>query len=55
MILFTILALMLIGLLGVAIVTLAIGGAAFVAVFADVIVCAVFVGLIIKFLLKKRK
>lgn len=55
MILFTILALTLICLVGIAIVTLSIGGAAFVAVFADVIVCAVFVGLIIKFLFKKRK
>lgn len=55
MILFMILALMMMCLVGIAVVTLSIGGAAFVAVFADVIVCAVFVGLIIKALLKKRK
>ena len=54
MILFTILALMMICLVGIAVITLAIGGAAFIAVFADVIVCALFVALIIRWLLKKK-
>ena len=33
---------------------LTVGGAAFLAVFADVIVCAVFLGLIIKAIVKKK-
>lgn len=55
MILFTILAIMMICLFAAAVLVLSIGGAAFIAVFADVIVCAIFVGLIIRWWLKKRK
>ena len=51
MILFTILAIIFVLLIVSAILILSIGGSAFIIVFADVIVCAIFVGLIIKKLL----
>ena len=51
MILFTILAIIFVLLIVSAILILSIGGSAFIIVFADVIVCAVIVGLIIKKLL----
>lgn len=54
MILFTWLVLTIAVLVGIALFMLAIGGAAFVAVFADVIVCAIFMGLIARWILKKR-
>lgn len=52
MILFTILAIIFVLLIVSAILILSIGGSAFIIVFADVIVCAVIVGLIIKKLLR---
>lgn len=55
MILTTILALTLLFALILGIVFVAVGGAAFIAVFADVIVCGVFIGLLIRFLIKRKK
>ena len=55
MILFAILSIMFLILLAVAIVTISIGGAAFAVVFGDLIVCAVFIVLIIKRLIRRKK
>lgn len=54
MILLIILALMLLVLATFMFVAVGIGGAAFIVVFGDVIVCAVFIVLLIKHLTKKR-
>lgn len=48
MILFTVLALVAIFLLVIAVLIVSIGGAAFMAIFADVIVCVVLIGIVIK-------
>ena len=48
MILFTILAVMCIIAMIIGVIILATGGAAFIIVFADIIVCLIFIGLIIK-------
>ena len=55
MILLSILALTLLFSVILGIVFVAVGGAAFIAVFADVIVCAIFIGLLMRFLIKKKK
>lgn len=55
MVLFTTLALMAIICAVFAVCVLAVGGAAFVAVFADVIVCVGFIVLIMKALNKRKK
>lgn len=55
MIMFTILAILMLGLLVYGIAALAVGGVAFIAVFADVIVCAGFIYLIIRWLVKRKK
>lgn len=55
MIMFTILAIILLGLLIYGIAALCVGGIAFIAVFADVIVCAGFIYLIIRWLVKRNK
>lgn len=55
MILFTILAVMCIIAMVIGVIVLATGGAAFIIVFADVIVCLIFIGLIIKGLFKRKK
>ena len=55
MILFTILAIMLLIVTGVAVVALGVGGAAFIVVFGDLIVCAVIIAFIIKRLIRRKK
>lgn len=55
MILFTILAITCIIAMVIGVIILATGGAAFIVVFADVIVCLIFIGLIIKSLFKRKK
>lgn len=55
MILFTILTLMALILIGVVIAAVASAGAAFILVFADVIVCIAFIILILRFLIKRRR
>lgn len=55
MILFTILAIMCIIAMIIGVIILATGGAAFIIVFGDVIVCLIFIGLIIKWLFKSKK
>lgn len=54
MILFTILAIILAIITVIAILTIAIGGAGFIVIFGDLIVCAVIIGLIMKALFRKR-
>lgn len=54
MILFTILALMALMLIGVVIAAVASAGAAFILVFADVIVCIAIIIPILKFLVKRE-
>lgn len=54
MILFTILSIIAVALVLLAIVVLCAGGVAFFTVFADLIVCAVLVALIIRFFVKRR-
>lgn len=55
MILFTILALTLIFLIIFAVFAISIGGAAVIVLFGDIIVCAVFIIMVLKFLVNKRK
>ena len=55
MILFTILAVMCIIAMVIGVIILATGGTAFIIVFADVIVCLIFIGLIIKCLFGRKK
>ena len=55
MILFTILSIMLVMLIVTAVAVLAVGGGAFIIVFADLIVCAFVIIWIIKRLIKRRK
>lgn len=55
MILFTILLLMLILLTVLTVVVVSTIGAAGIVIFGDVIVCAVFIALIIRYLAKRRK
>lgn len=55
MILFTILAVMFIIAMVVGVIMLATGGAAFIIVFGDIIVCLIFIGLIIKYLFGRKK
>ena len=55
MILFTILAIMCIIAMVIGVIILVTGGAAFIVVFADVIVCLIFIGLIIKSLFTRKK
>ena len=55
MILITILTLILVILIAAAIAMVAIGGGMFVILFADIIVCALFIGWLIKRLIKRRK
>lgn len=55
MILFTILAIMCIIAMVIGVIVLATGGAAFIIVFGDVIVCLIFIGLIIKCLFSRKK
>lgn len=54
MILLTILTIMALLLLAIAIVTLSVGGVAFIAVFGDLIVCVVFIALIIRFVIRRK-
>ena len=54
MILFTILLLTLLILTVITVVAVSLGGAAFIIVFGDVIVCIVLIALLIKFLAKRR-
>lgn len=55
MILFTILAIACIIVMVIGVIILATGGAAFIVVFGDVIVCLIFIGLIIKSLFTRKK
>lgn len=55
MILFTILTIIMLGLLIYGVAALCVGGIAFIAVFADVIVCAGFIYLIIRWLVNRKK
>lgn len=55
MILFTILLLTLLLLIIFGIFAISVGGAAVIVLFGDVIVCAVFIVMVLKFLLTKRK
>ena len=55
MILFTILLLMLLILVTITVIAISMGGAAFVILFGDVIVCILVIVWIIKCLAKKRK
>lgn len=55
MVLFVILLIMLILLLLFVITVIGAGGAIFIVVFADVIVCIAFIALIMRWILKKRK
>ena len=55
MILFSILALTLLILTVITVVAISIGGAGFIIVFGDVIVCIVLIALLIKILTKRRK
>ena len=55
MILLTILALILLILAVTVILAVSLGGATFIIVFGDVIVCAVFIVLIIRFIIKRKK
>ena len=55
MILLTILALILLILAVTVILAVSLGGATFIVVFGDVIVCAVFIVLIIRFIIKRKR
>lgn len=55
MILLTILSIIALLLTAIAVISIAVGGTAFVLVFGDVIVCVVFIVLLIKYFHKKRK
>lgn len=55
MILFTILAIMFTIAMVIGVIMLATGGAAFIIVFGDIIVCLIFIGLIIKCLFGRKK
>ena len=55
MVLLTILALILLILAVTVILAVSLGGATFIIVFGDVIVCAVFIVLIIRFIIKRKK
>lgn len=55
MILFTILAIMFVMLVAITILAVATGGVVFIIVFADVIVCAVIIGFIMKHLIGRKK
>ena len=54
MILLTILALILIIVIGVAVLCLSVGGAIFTVIFSDLIVCAFIIGLIMWIIIKRR-
>lgn len=54
MVLFTILALTLLILIIITVVAVSIGGAAFIVVFGDVIVCIVFIVLVMKHIIEKH-
>jgi Flp pilus assembly protein TadB len=55
MILIAILALILFILIGFIIITVSIGGATFIVLFGDVIVCVLFIVWLIRFLTKRKK
>lgn len=55
MILFIVLAIMALIVGAIAVVTLVVGGTAFVVVFGDLIVCAAIITLIIRWLIKRKK
>lgn len=54
MVLLTILTITALLLIGIVVATVCVGGAAFIVVFGDVIVCVVFIALIIKLIIKRR-
>lgn len=55
MILLTILALMLVMLIGIAVIFISVGGTVFTVIFADVFVCIGFIVLVIRFLIKRKR
>ena len=55
MVLFTILALTLIILVTIGLLLIGAGGAVFITVFGDIIICAVFIVLIMRWLFKRKK
>ena len=55
MILFIVLAIIALIIGAIAVVTLVVGGTAFVMVFGDLIVCVAIIALIIRWLIKKKK
>lgn len=55
MILFSILLLTLILLTIITVIALSVGGAAFIVIFGDVIVCIVLIALLMRFLAKRKK
>lgn len=55
MIIFTVLTLILSLLIMITAFAIAIGGASFIIIFGDVIVCIVFIGIILRTISKKRK
>lgn len=55
MILFTILAIMGAILLATAVLIISVGGAAFIGIFADIIVCVLIIGFLIKLIFKRRR
>ena len=55
MILFSILAIVLLLLVVISVLLLSVGGTAFIIVFGDLIVCALFIGLLIKCLFKRKR
>ena len=55
MVLFTLLALILIVLAVITVFTIVTVGAGAIVIFGDVIVCGVFIGIILRYILKKRK
>ena len=54
MILFTILAIIFLALIAIAILVISVGGTAFIVVFGDLIVCAALIGLLMRFLIKRK-
>lgn len=55
MVLFLILLLTIIILLAIVVIAVSVGGSIFIVVFGDVIVCIFLIGLIIKYLRKRKK
>lgn len=55
MITFTVLAIILLILVALAVIILSVGGATFIAIFADLIVCIAIIAMIIKLLARRKR